>query len=185
MAVSINKANVGRIAERIAAIELEARGFHVTDLNKDGIKANADLLAAKHGRALQLQVKGSTWNESDPGWWFNYGFCKDEHIQDRSLAIFNRVDSFYRAEFVVLICVKSPTEYTCVVLPISEAESAAQLNLELFRMKKTDGGAKKPGKMWCSLDYIPKSKDPERKRILREEQQIIQKRQSDWKILEV
>jgi len=184
MAVAINKANVGRIAERIAAIELEARGFHVTDLNKDGIKANADLLAAKDGRALQLQVKGSTWDESDPGWWFNYGFCKDEHIQDRSLSIFNRVDSFYKAEFVVLICVKSQTEYTCIVLPTSEAESAAQLNLELFRMKKTDGGTKKAGKMWCSLDYIPKT-NPERERILRQEQQIIQKRQNDWDVLEV
>jgi hypothetical protein len=45
METLIDKRNVGRIAERIVANELEARGFRVTDLNRQGLAANADLLA--------------------------------------------------------------------------------------------------------------------------------------------
>jgi len=176
---TINKTNVGRMAERIAANELEFRGFHVTDLNKDGIKANADLLAAKDGITWQLQVKGSSW---DQGWWFNYGFCTEDQIQEKTQRVFNRIDSFYRAQIVVLICVKSPIEYLCIVMPEAEAEKAAQLNLDLFRMKKRDGSAKKPGKMWCNLDYMPNTKSPQRLEILRKEQEIIRKYINCWDI---
>lgn len=35
-APSINRHNVGRIAERIVSNELEYRGFRVSDLNKEG-----------------------------------------------------------------------------------------------------------------------------------------------------
>jgi len=175
----ITKINIGRIAERIAANELESRGFHVTDLNKDGIKANADLLAVKGGKTWQIQVKGSTW---DQGWWFNYGFCTEELIRDEKKSVFNRVDSFYVAQIVVLICVKSLVEYVCIVLPLSEAERAAQLNLRLFRMKKSDGSAKQPHKMWCDLNYIPKT-SPQREEILRQQQEIIQKHEKAWDML--
>jgi hypothetical protein len=48
--VGINKHNVGRIAERIVSNELEYRGFRVSDPNKEGTSANADLLAAKVGK---------------------------------------------------------------------------------------------------------------------------------------
>jgi hypothetical protein len=171
------KANVGRMAERIAANELESRGFHVTDLNRDGIKANADLLAAKGGKTWQIQVKGSTW---DQGWWFNYGFCNESLIADKTLTVFNRADSFYKAQIVLLVCVKSPIEYVCVVMPTSQAETAAQLNLDLFRMKKDDGSAKKPGKMWCDLDHIPQTKSKQREAILRKEQQIIKFYKNAW-----
>ena len=177
---TVNRINVGRIAERIAANELEFRGFHVTDLNKDGIKANADLLAVKGGKTWQLQVKGATW---DQGWWFNYGFCNEELIRDKTQSVFNRADSFYVAQVVILICVKSPTEYVCVVMPLSEAERAAQLNLDLFRMKKSDGSAKKPHKMYCNLDYIPRTKSQPREKILRLEQHIIQKHNNAWNVL--
>ena len=43
---NIARLNVGQIAERIVSNELEARGFRVSDLNRDGLSANADLLAA-------------------------------------------------------------------------------------------------------------------------------------------
>jgi hypothetical protein len=172
--------NVGRIAERIVANELENLGFRVTDLNKDGIAANADLLAAKHGRTMQVQVKGSTW---DLGWWFNYGFCNETMIRDRS-PVFNRVDGFFKADFAILVCVKDLKDYVCVVLPILEAENAAQLNLDLFRMPKPDGSAKKPGKMWCELDYIPKTKNDKRKQILIQEQSIIGAHKDKWETVE-
>ena len=44
---AIGRHNVGRIAERIVANELEFRGFRVSDLNREGTSANADLLAAR------------------------------------------------------------------------------------------------------------------------------------------
>ena len=180
-AIEINRANVGRIAERIVANELEARGFRVTDLNREGIAANADLLAAKAGRTLQVQVKGATW---DLGWWFNYGFCDDAMIRDSQRPVFNRVSGFYRAEVVVLVCVNNLLDYVCIVLPLADAEKAAQLNLDLFRMPKRDGSAKRPGKMWCNLDYLPKTKSEQRKAILIEEQRIIQRHRDRWDIFE-
>jgi hypothetical protein len=69
---SINKDNVGRISERIVSNELEFRGFRVSDLNKEGTSANADLLAAKDGKTWQIQVKGATHSPQDNGWWFNW-----------------------------------------------------------------------------------------------------------------
>lgn len=178
-AVEINKTNVGRIAERIVANELEARGFRVTDLNKEGTATNADLLAAKSGKTWQIQVKGATW---DQGWWFNYGFCDEAMIRDQAVPVFNRSSGHYRAEVVILVCVKSPSEYVSIVMPVAKAEEAAQLNLDLFRMSKPDGGIKKPGKMWCSLDYIPKTKSEQRKTILVKEQGIILPHKDAWNV---
>ena len=61
----INSKNVGRIAERIVANEMEARDFRVSDLNKEGTAANADLVAIRDGRALQIQVKGTSQGPND------------------------------------------------------------------------------------------------------------------------
>jgi hypothetical protein len=62
---AISRWNVGRIAERIVSNELEFRGFRVSDLNSAGLSANADLLAAGHGKVWQIQVKGATNTEKD------------------------------------------------------------------------------------------------------------------------
>src|SRR4051794_27192424 len=75
--ISIGSQNVGRIAERIVANELEARGFRVSDLNKDGTAPNADLLAVGPGRTLQIQVKGATNGPKDR-WWVGYGYCTEQ-----------------------------------------------------------------------------------------------------------
>jgi hypothetical protein len=45
--VGSHRYNVHRIAERIVCNELESRGFRISDLNKKGTSANADLPAAK------------------------------------------------------------------------------------------------------------------------------------------
>lgn len=154
---TINRHNVGRIAERIVANELEFAGFRVSDLNKEGISANADLLAAKDGLAVQIQVKGSTWD----GWWFGYGHCTEEMISHPARKFFNRsTGNFYKAEYVILVCVKGPAEYQCIVLPVDLAEEAVQRNLErCFRGKKKDGSAYRPGKMWVSLEWPPKESE--------------------------
>ena len=144
----ISKQNVGRIAERIVSNELEYRGFRVSDLNKEGTSANADLLAARDGKTWQIQVKGST---EDGSWWFGYGHCTDKVIR-RDEPMFNRSTSgFYKAQIVVMACVKSPKEYACLVLPVEVAEKAAQVNLDAyFRGLKKDGTPHKAGKVWVS-----------------------------------
>jgi hypothetical protein len=76
--VGINRGNVGRIAERIVSNELEYRRFRVSDLDKEGTSANADLLAARDGEAWQIPVKGAT--EDYDGTWFGYGYCTDAII---------------------------------------------------------------------------------------------------------
>jgi hypothetical protein len=96
-------------------------------LNKEGTSANADLLAARGGKTWQIQVKGAT--EGGDGWWVNYGFGYQE-VTDGHKKMYNSVDSFYKAEVVVLVSVKSASDYRCVVLPVAEAEKAAQLNLD-------------------------------------------------------
>ena len=150
--VHVHRGNVGRIAERIVSNELESRGYRVSDLNKEGTSANADLLAAKAGKTWQIQVKGAT---EDKGWWVNYGFCNDSVISG-SKKMFNGCDSFYEAQVVALVCVKSANEYSCVVLPVAVAEKAAQMNLDrYYRKAKKDGSPKKPGPVYMTLDYNP------------------------------
>ena len=176
---SINKSNVGRIAERIVSNELEYRGFRVSDLNKEGTSANADLLAARDGKTWQIQVKGAT---EEDGWWFGYGFCTDAIIA-RKEPMFNRCSTsmFYKAEIVALVCVKSPNEYCCLVLPVEIAEKAAQINLDReYRTKRKDGGTKKSGKVWVALDWIPNTKDASRKAFYEDEVKLLKPYNNKW-----
>ena len=182
MSGSVNKSNVGRIAERSVSNELEYRGFRVSDLNKEGTSANADLIAAKNGRAWQIQVKGATWD----GWWFGYGYCTDEIIGGRE-KMFNRAkNNFYKAEFVVMVCVKSPCDYQCLVAPVDIAEKAAQVNLKASFRSLTRGGVRhKPGKVWVSLELGYCTSRDEQKRTLREEEQrILEPYLGNWECLE-
>ncbi|HZB87592.1 MAG TPA: hypothetical protein VE291_02940 [Terracidiphilus sp.] len=166
---SIGKQNVGRIAERVVANELEFRGYRVSDLNKDGISPNVDLLAVKDGIPWQIQVKGASYS----GWWVNYGVC-DQEIINGSRRMFNRANSPLRAQIVVLVCVKSPKDYRCVVLPVNAAEDAAQLNLDYaYREPNKDGSAKVPNKVYVNLRYVPNTKDAKRKMRMMKEQEFI------------
>lgn len=177
--ISINRHNVGRIAERIASNELEARGFRVSDLNRDGLSANADLLAARHGKVWQVQVKGSTNDHEGEPWWIQYGYCTDA-IMDKREPMFNRQSSFYQADVVVLVAVRSPCDYGCVVMPVKTAEKAAQINLDRgFRTPKRDGTKKKPGKVWCAVD--PPSGERRKHDPLRDaERKILQEHKDAW-----
>src|SRR2546430_16027792 len=144
--LAIDRLTVGRIAERIVANELEARGFRVTDLNKDGVSANADLLAAGHNTVWQIQVKGATNNQKHKRWWIQYGYCTPEIIT-KTASMFNRRQSFYRADIVVLVAVRSPTEYRCIVLQAEDAERAGQFNLDRgYRTLTRQGTEKRPSK---------------------------------------
>ncbi len=178
--IGVNKINVGRIAERIVSNELEYRGFRVSDLNKEGTSANADLLAAKEGETWQIQVKGAT---EDHGWWFGYGHCNDATIAGQE-GMFNRSqsDGFYKAEIVVLACVKLPKEYSCLILPVLIAERAAQINLDrAFRsLRIKDGKPKKPGKVWVYLDGPPNARDPKRNALHEAERALLTPYRDNW-----
>lgn len=180
--MQISRTNVGRIAERIVANELEARGFRVSDLNSDGTAANADLLAVSPSLTLQVQVKGSA-NPNHP-WWVGYGFCTDPIIaKQNNETMFNRRSSFYRATHVILVAVRSPKEYSCIVLPVDVAEAAAQMNIDRDYRTLTRGGKpKKPGKVWLELEPRPKARSSER---FTKEREILAKYRDDrgWKEL--
>jgi hypothetical protein len=177
----IRKQNVGRIAERIVANELEYRGFLVRDLNLEGLAANVDLLAGKNEKLWQIQVKGSTYDNAYPdnGWWFQYGHCEEEHIQSSNLKFFNRHPGAFRADIVVLVCVRTPHAYQCLVLPAEIAEEAAQLNLNLFRAKKADGSDHKPGKVWLCL-YQTKARNAYRQDLLDRERELVKPYMDKW-----
>jgi hypothetical protein len=178
--IGVNRHNVGRIAERIVSNELEYRGFRVSDLNKEGTSANADLLAARDGKTWQIQVKGST--EDYDGTWFGYGYCTDAIIAKKEPMFNKSASSFYKAQIVVLVSVKTPKEYSCVVLPVEIAEEAAQINLEYaFRTPKKDGSRRKPGRVWCEF-YIPPKMDDKRKARLKEEQDLLRPYLDNWDI---
>jgi hypothetical protein len=180
--IGIKKHNVGRIAERIVANELEYNGYRVSDLNKDGKSDNVDLLASKDGRTWQIQVKGAA---VDDGWWVNYGFC-DLAIIAGEKPMFNRVSGFYKAQVVVLVAVKSPAEYRCVVLPVKKAEKAAQLNLNHdFRRAKKDGSPKKPGRVSVWLGRVPKARDIERMPFRVAEQELLNPHIDNWNLPDV
>jgi hypothetical protein len=178
--VGINSQNVGRIAERIVANELEYRGFRVSDLNKEGTSANADLLAAKDGKTWQVQVKGST---EDGGWWFGYGHSNDGIIA-KAEPMFNRSlrAGFYKAQVVVLVSVKSPKEYDALILPVDIAEQAAQINLDRdFRTPRIkDGAPKKSGPVWVSLDWIPRSRVDLRRSFFDAEIKLLTPYRNHW-----
>jgi hypothetical protein len=169
----ISQRNVGRIAERIVANELEARGFRVSDLNSDGTAANADLLAVSPDTTLQVQVKGAANSVVEP-WWFGYGFCTVPIIERQNgESMFNRRSGFYKATHVVLVAVRSPKEYSCVVLPTEVAEEAAQLNIDCdYRTLTRKGEKKRPNKVWIAPDPRPNART-----------QTIEKREKERTIL--
>ena len=179
--ISINKHNVGRIAERIVSNELESRGFRVSDLNKEGTSANADLLAAKDGKTWQIQVKGATYdNDYDNGWYVNYGFC-DDAIIDGQKEMFNVANSFYKAEIVVLVCVRELRVYRCVVFPLKVAREAAALNLNYaYRPLNSDGSRKKPNRVSVSLGYIHKPRDASQLPLREKEQELLTQFEDNW-----
>jgi hypothetical protein len=162
MVPKIGKHNVGKIAERIVANELEASGFLVRDLNLEGISANADLLAIKDGHVFQIQVKGASYEENDRenynGWWFQYGYCTEEHIRDKNAKMFNRAKSPLKADCVAMVCVRSPFEYAYLLMPVEIAEEGAQMNLDYgFRPNKENGESHRPAKVSISF-YEKKSR---------------------------
>jgi Holliday junction resolvase-like predicted endonuclease len=167
---------VGRIAERIAMNEFEARGFDIIDLAyMSKTIANVDFIATKRGRTINVQVKGMT-NAQGKRWTVQYGYCDEAIIKSTSPHFNCRPDAALKADVVVLLAVRSPSDYRAFVMPIDSAEEAAQLNISgYYRQPKGDGGVRQPGKIWLDVEPAAtprkqdKLKDQERSLILRHE----------------
>jgi hypothetical protein len=127
----------------------------VSDLNSDGTAANADLLAVSPDMTLQVQVKGTA--NTDDHWWIGYGNCTVPIIEKQNNeTMFNQRSNFYKATHVALVAVRSPREYSCIVLPVDLAEQAAQLNLNReYRAPKRNGEKKAPHKVYIELGPRP------------------------------
>ena len=150
-----DKRVTGRIAERIVANELEAHGFIVRDLNREGIAANSDLIAYKDGTTWYVQVKGCRY---DREWFFHYGACGSDQIE-KVQPMFNRITNVFYADVVVLVCFRNPYDYQCVILPVSVAEKVAQLNLDYqFRTPKKDGTKRSGSVVYTNIDISDKWK---------------------------
>ncbi len=180
----IGKENVGKIAERIVANELEYRGFRVRDLNLEGLAKNVDLLAVKNERLWQIQVKGSSYNPEwrDNSWWFQYGYCTEEHIRNPEAKMFNRTTGAgsFCADVVVLVCVRAPNEYKCIVLPAKIAEDAAKINLDYaFRAKREGKPKYKPNKVYFAY-YKTKARTPERQAGIDAELKLVTPYENKW-----
>lgn len=148
--------NVGRIAERIAMNELEARGFHIIDLAyMSKTSANVDFIASKAGKSYNIQVKGMTniIKTTRTRWTVQYGYCTEE-IVSGTKSMFNSKDEFaLKADVIILIGVDSPSHYKSVVLPVKIAEKAAQINISgYYRQLKDNGEARKPNKVRTNLE---------------------------------
>jgi hypothetical protein len=84
-----------------------------------------------------------------------YGHCTQGIIEDRRERVFNRrrKGGFYEASYVALVAIRSASECLCFMLPVREAEKAAQINLDrYYRIPKKGGAPHRPGKMWVPVD---------------------------------
>jgi hypothetical protein len=161
--LEIHSKNVGKISERIVMNELEQRGYSVTDLNKDRVSANADLVAFKDGRSWQLQVKGTTAIEPPP-WGLQFGYTEDA-VTAGSLPMYNRKAGPYIADYIILVSVRSASDYRCFVLPVKTAERLAQNLIDLdYRVKTRDGKIKVSSKVYILVDGRPKERPETTKR---------------------
>ncbi len=101
--------------------------------------------------------------------------------------MFNRKSSFYVADIVILVAVRSTTEYECILMPTTEAEKAAQINLDRgYRTPRLkDGQKKKPGKVWVHLDPAPREdqRSSTARNQLEEERTILAKYKNSWDVL--
>ncbi len=175
---TLDKHNIGKIAERIVMNELEYHGYRATDLNKDGLSANSDILAVKNGKTWQIQVKGAT-NKAKDRWWIQYGHCNEKTINKES-AIFNSKDSFYIADYVALVAIKKPSDYRVFIMPTEMAERAAQMNMDRYyrKPKVSDGGIRKPGKIWVNIEGTDRERQKDL--LLDKEREILQSSENKW-----
>lgn len=180
--MEVNSKNVGRIAERIAMNELEARGYHIIDLAyMSKTAANVDFIASIEGQSFNVQVKGMTnpLPKDNSRWSVQYGYC-NQAIVDGKSPFFNSKEEFaLKADVVVLLAVHSPSRSRAIILPVKEVTDAAQINLDgYYRKPKSDGTPRVPHKVWAYLD--PPSKPTSEAEWRRKERDLLLTFEDRW-----
>lgn len=180
--MEINSKNVGRIAERIAMNELEAQGFHIIDLAyMSKTSANVDFIASKQGKSFNIQVKGTSIALGSTGsrWAVQYGYC-DESIVEKGRPFFNSKSDFaLKADVIILLSVRSPSEYRAIILPVEKAEEAVQTNISgYYRQLKASGEKRIPNKVWTDLEpsINPRKVNPSKEK----ERELLRSFEGKW-----
>src|SRR5262249_7457823 len=108
-------------------------------------------------------------------------------IAARKDPVFNRHNSFYSADIVVLVAWSSPKDYRCIVLQTKDAEDAAQLSLDCdYRTLTRKGEEKTPTSMiYATLEPTPRheQKPPDIRSKLDKHRDILSRHEDAWKIL--
>jgi len=104
--------------------------------------------------------------------------------QGRSRCSIESPGASYEANTVALVAVRTPNEYRVVILPVADAEAAAQINLNhAFRTLMLNGGTRSPdAKASVYLDRIPNVRDATRQPLLEDELKILRPYIDTWNI---
>lgn len=114
--------------------------------------ANVDFIASKDGRAFNVQVKGAS-NYASSRRAIYYGFCDDDIVAGRARMFNGKADAPLKADVVVFVGLRSPSDYWALVMPVERAEAAADINLDrYYRQPKANGDPRKPHKVWVDLE---------------------------------
>lgn len=92
--------------------------------------------------------------------------------------------SFYKADPAAMVAVRTANEYRAVILPVADAEAAAQINLDhALRTLTLNGGTRSPdAKASVYLDRIPNVRDATRQPLLEDELKILRPHIDKWNI---
>ena len=134
---SLSSNAVKALGERIVANELTFRGWLVVNTNSgEQNSPNIDLIALKGDKRVTIQVK-TTGAQSHKGQHF-MGYYREEG------GYFNSKPG-PKCDFVVTVHVYAPTDYSCLVLPVAEAEDMCGLHGEYWmNVPKKDGDMRSP-----------------------------------------
>ena len=129
---SLKPAAKAAIGERIVANELTYRGFLVVNTNSGEQNShNIDIIALKDGQRCTIQVKASS-SSSHKGQYFMGMYRKTGDY-------FNRKPG-PRADIIISVYFFSPSDYLCLILPVTDAERVCRQHGEQWmKTPKRDG----------------------------------------------
>ena len=129
---SLSSTASAAIGERIVANELTFRGFLAVNVNSgEENSPNLDLIALKGGQRSAIQVKAS--HASSHKGQYRLGYY-------RETGDYFNTKTGPKADVVIAVYFYSPSEYTCLILPVKDAEQVCrQQGAHWMNTAKKDG----------------------------------------------
>lgn len=123
---------VKAIGERVVANELTYRGWVAINANSGEENApNIDIIALNKNKRITIQVKSSTASSHKGHYFLGYKKGDNAHFNTKYGPI---------ADYIIAVYIFSPTNYTCLVLPVNEAERVCTIHNKHWMSKlKRDG----------------------------------------------